>query len=165
MKLNFITATIAALGLSVSSAYANTSLDDYIQESINGSYRIKSLEAAHQVEVLRAEQEEKHYLPSFKIDHTTKTNAMDNPIGIKPWESRAHESNVNLRSNIWRDNHDELYSIFSTKADAAAMNVNIQKSNIRAQITTAVYSIFLYENLIKEGEEILVKAKQIDADI
>jgi outer membrane protein TolC len=165
MKFNIITATIASLGLSVSTAFADTSLDDYIQDSIDGSYRIKSLEAAHQVELLRAEQEEKYYLPSFKVDHTTKTNTMDNPIGIKPWDSREHESNVNLRSNIWRDNHDEVYSMLSTKADASAMNVNIQKSNIRAQITTAVYSIFLYENLIREGEEILTKAKQIDSDI
>lgn len=170
MKLTLIATAIAFC--SFNSALAGTmsqsdgtTLDQYINQSIGGSYRIKSLESAHEAEKIRAEQEDKYYLPSFKIDHTTKTHMGDNPVGIKPWDSRSHESNVNLRSNIWRDNHDSLYNMLSAKADAAGMNVNIQKSNIRAQITTSVYGIFLYENLIREGENIMVKAKQIDASI
>lgn len=173
MKINSITATILALSFfSGSSAFA-ADLESYIQESISGSYRIKSLEAQANVERIRQEQEDKFYLPSLKIDHTTKMHMEDAPApegvqgigGIRPWENRVHESNVNLRSNIWRDNHNDVYDMLSAKTEAADFNVEIQKSNIRAQITTSVYNIYLYEKLIKVGEDILAKAKAIDTDI
>jgi len=165
MRLKTVAVAVSVLlGFSMTSS-AKTNLDEYISASIDGNFKISSLEAAYDVERLRSEQEEKYYLPSLKIDHTTKTHMEDNPVGIKPWDSRSHESNVNLRSTIWRDNHESSQKMFDSKADAANMNVEIEKSNIRAQITTAVYNIFLYENLINEGEIILKRAKQIDADI
>ncbi|KDM90963.1 TolC family protein [Photobacterium galatheae] len=167
MKIKVIAAAVAVFCLNSGAAFADTSLNDYIEQSIGNSFRIKSLMSQYDVEKIRLEQEDKYYLPSFKIDHTTKTHMEDGPeeVGINPWDNRKHESNVNLRSNIWRDNHNDVYSMLASKADAAGMNVDIEKSNIRAQITTSVYNISLYESLIREGEDILAKAKKIDADI
>lgn len=167
MKLKALAVLVGAACLNVTSAIADTSLNDYINQSITGNYRIKSLEAQHDVEKTRWEQEDQFYLPTFTIDHTTKTHMMDGQeqVGIRPFDNRAHESNVNLRSNIWRYNHEHVQSMLGSKADAAGMNVDIEKSNIRAQITTAAYNIYLYERLIAEGEQILEKAKIIDRDI
>lgn len=167
MKIKVLAASVALFCLNSGTALADTSLNDYIDQSIGNSYRIKSLMSQHDVEKIRLEQEDKYYLPSFKIDHTTKTHMEDgrDEVGINPWDNRGHESNVNLRSNIWRDNHSDVYSMLESKADASGMNVEIEKSNIRAQVTTSVYNIFLYESLIREGEDILDTAKKIDADI
>lgn len=165
MKLKTLTAALAAL-ISTQSAYAQVQLDDFIEQAIANSYKIRSLLATHDVAKIEADREDRHYLPSFSIDHTLKTNMMDHPDGgIRLWEGREQESNINLTSNIWRDNHDSVYEMLSTDAQIAGVDVDIEKSNIHAQIATQVYSIALYERLIQEGVEILSKAKQIDADI
>ncbi|MCY9861138.1 TolC family protein [Vibrio coralliirubri] len=167
MKFNVLAVLIGAACLNATSALASPSLNDYIDQSISDNYRIKSLQAQHDLEKTRWDQEDQFYLPSFSIDHTTKTHMMDGQeqVGIRPFDNRAHESNVNLRSNIWRDNHQDVQKMLGSKADAAGMNVEIEKSNIRAQITTSAYNIYLYERLIAEGELILEKARVIDRDI
>lgn len=166
MKLNKVALAIFTLALNAGSAHAYTTIHDYLDQSVEGSYLIKSLMETHQVEVIRAEQENQYYLPTFNIDHTTKTHMEDHPDGgIKPYKNRQYESNINLRSNVWRDNHDSVYKMLLAKSDVAGFDVEIEKSNVEAQIKTAVYSIFLYEGLIEQGEDILIKAKQIDADI
>ena len=167
MKLKLLAIITTTLCLNSGALQASTSLSDYINQSVEHNYRIKSLNSQHDAEKVRLEQEDKFYLPKLSIDHTTKMHMMDGAekMGIRPFDNRVHESNVNLRSTIWRDNHVDVYGMLSSKADAAGINVEIEKSNIKAQITTAVYSIFLYENLVKEGEEILKTAKNIDKDI
>lgn len=148
-------AITAILSGSTFAASAMT-VDQYLQEAINNSSKIKSLNALAEIDKASLQQEKFYFLPTADFTVTQK-NVYDTG-----WEN---EQGLTFRSTIYADNHSDKVRSLSNASDASMLDVEIQKTAIKAKAYAAIYKIKMYEDLIREGERVLKQAREIDKDI
>lgn len=131
-------------------------VDQYLQTAINNSSKIQSLNALAEIDKTSLRQEELYFLPTADYTVTQKD------VYDTGWEN---EQNLTFRSTIYTDNHSDKMKSLSNASDASLLDVEIQKTAIKAKAYAALYKIKMYEDLIREGERVLKQARMIDKDI
>ncbi|PSV00887.1 TolC family protein [Photobacterium kishitanii] len=163
LKISALAALVACISTPV---FAKTDLNQFITDSIKSSDKVHSLELLANNDQINQRSEEMYYIPTIKAGVVASTNFKKDKKGKLDFNgNKAVSQTFDLRTTLWSDSVSDRIGLADDRFGASKSDVLIQKNNIKAQLTTTLYSIKLYEDLIKEGKIILTKAENINKNI